>query len=256
MLTSENLHFINSKYSLYIQTLGQLRILNKNSYLTFKRSNPKRLQLLKVIIALGGKGVPVSTLLDIIWPESDGDKAFHSFEMALHRLRKDIGSPDCIQLFDGLVGINPEICTIDLWTFDKKLKSVFTTLDAEELFQRGMQLLQIYRGEFLSCTDGIVISTTRAHYRQQFLNALCHIGRQLENGKLHSKAIYLYLQGIALGGLPEALYQGVIRCHIKLDQREEAIKSFKLLEERLQIEYGLIPSSETERLIQTILVYT
>ena len=46
----------------------------------------------KLAIALGGTAVAVDRLATLLWPDAEGDAARNSFDNALHRLRKLLGS--------------------------------------------------------------------------------------------------------------------------------------------------------------------
>ena len=72
-----------------ISTLDIFQIRTEKGPLTFGRKAPLfPLRLLKVLISLGGKDIPLSTLGDILWPDADGDAAYQSVRTTLARLRK------------------------------------------------------------------------------------------------------------------------------------------------------------------------
>ena len=51
----------------------------------------KPLLLLKMLIVLGGVGVGVEQVTDLLWPESEGDAAYSAFTSTLSRLRQIFG---------------------------------------------------------------------------------------------------------------------------------------------------------------------
>ena len=76
----------NWPYPIKIYTLGSFRLLKDDGPFQFTgKVQRKPLEMLKALIALGGKDISESRLCDILWPDADGDSALKSFEMTLHR---------------------------------------------------------------------------------------------------------------------------------------------------------------------------
>jgi LuxR family transcriptional regulator, maltose regulon positive regulatory protein len=105
-----------------IKTLGLFEIHIDGQPLTFGRKAPKKpLHLLKALISLGGRAVPVSRLQDLIWPNEDGDSANNSFVMALLRLRKLLLHDNVIVMQDSCLSLNPKVCRVDVLCDDGEL---------------------------------------------------------------------------------------------------------------------------------------
>ena len=86
-----------------------------------RKVQQKPLALLKVLIALGGRGLPEARLAELLWPEADGDLAHHSFEVALSRLRKLLGKEDALVLREGRLSLSNRHCWVDVWAFERSL---------------------------------------------------------------------------------------------------------------------------------------
>ena len=66
-------------------TLGRFSLLLNGKPAEFGRKAPQRpLELLKAIIALGGREVSSTSLMSALWPDVDGDVAQRSFDTTLH----------------------------------------------------------------------------------------------------------------------------------------------------------------------------
>ena len=78
----------------------------------------KHIAVLKSLLALGGRDVPEARLADKLWPGSEADAAHEALAVNLHRLRKLLGSQDAVDLRDGRISLNPEMCWVDAWTFE------------------------------------------------------------------------------------------------------------------------------------------
>ncbi len=103
-----------------VYTLGRFSLVKSGKPLLFSRKAKKKpIHLLKAIIALGGRGIPKEMVADALWPESDGDRAAQVLATTLHRLRKLLEIPDVVQLDQGCLSINRDLCAIDIWKFER-----------------------------------------------------------------------------------------------------------------------------------------
>lgn len=101
-------------WAVKIYALGQFKVLKDDQPLTFgHRVQRKPLALLKAIIAAGGKNVREEQLLDLLWPDADGDAARVALHSTIHRLRKRLGHEEAITREDEQIGLNDRICWVD-----------------------------------------------------------------------------------------------------------------------------------------------
>ena len=61
-------------------------------------------------------------LAELLWPESDGDMAHHSFIVALSRLRKLLGKEEALVLKEGRLSLSNRHCWVDVWAFERFLR--------------------------------------------------------------------------------------------------------------------------------------
>ncbi len=107
-------------WPLKIHALGQFTLLRDGQPIVFSRKVQKRpLDLLKALIANGGVRTNTSTLIESLWPDSEGDSARVSFDSNLHRLRKLIGVDDVLVLAEGKLSLDPSKCWVDVWAFEE-----------------------------------------------------------------------------------------------------------------------------------------
>lgn len=103
-------------FALHIYALGGFRVLHQRAPLALGRREPRKpLQLLRAIVALGGERVQLSALQDALWPDQDGDAAKAACDVALHRLRKLLGSAEFIRLSGGTVSVDRSLVWADVW---------------------------------------------------------------------------------------------------------------------------------------------
>src|SRR5688572_22971143 len=81
-----------------VYTLGCFTVFTQDMPLTCSgRGQRKRLDLLRSLIAFGGRGVAIPKLAQVLWPDTDGDMAKHALETTLYRLRKLLGDR-CVEM--------------------------------------------------------------------------------------------------------------------------------------------------------------
>ncbi len=139
VLEDPSLHIENWPWSIRIHTLGRFEIFKDDKPIQFTgKVQKKPLELLKVLVALGGKDVAEAQLIDVLWPDADGDIARISFRTTLHRLRKLLGNDDTIQLSGGQVSINAGYCWVDTWAFERMFDEALRSA-SEDRKQQGQK---------------------------------------------------------------------------------------------------------------------
>lgn len=209
-----------------IYALGGLRILVNDQPLSFGRKAPKKpLALLKAIITLGSHGIPQAKLTDMLWPDDDGDSAYHSLGLNLHRLRKLLGSADTILLENGEVSLNEALVWTDEQAFEEALGGATT-----DSAQRATAL-NFYQGDFLDGSDDTpAILAQRERLRALFLRSLLGSASELEQAGDVGQALAWYERGLAVDGRNEDIYHGAIRCHTALGQPAQAQSVFRRMQ--------------------------
>jgi LuxR family maltose regulon positive regulatory protein len=144
-------------WPLKIQTLGEFSLFRNGERVEFSRKAPRKpLDLLKALIAYGGKGVGIERLKDALWPDAEGDAAQHAFNMTLHRLRNLIGIDGALVLTGGRLTLSPRLCWVDAWVLKELVVAatkVFqrreSAFSLEEIDRFEDKALDLYRGPFL-----------------------------------------------------------------------------------------------------------
>jgi len=126
-----------------IYTLGRFDVLISGTPLRFKGRAPVRaLELLGALIAAGDGGAGVGRLSDQLWPDADGFDAYRAFTTTLHRLRRLLNCHDAVRLSAGRLSLDPHLCTVDAWNFERALRGA---VDPEAI----EAVLDSYTGAFL-----------------------------------------------------------------------------------------------------------
>ena len=156
-LDSRQTDSIEWPWPIRISTLDTFQIRTEHGLLTFGRKAPLLpLQMLKVLISLGGHDIPLVQLGDILWPDADGDAAYRSVLTTLARLRKLFDQENVLVVKGGLLSLNFHVCWVDSLAFTQLARA------AEGHWNEGNQdrarvvanrAVALYQGSFLSTDD-------------------------------------------------------------------------------------------------------
>ena len=249
------LNYEESNYPVRIYTLGVFMIERDGKPLVFRgKLQQKPLNMLKGIIAGGAKGVHDEQLIDILWPEAEGDAAHNAFKMALSRLRRLIGSNEAVRFHKGLVMLDSSRCWVDAWVFEQMASGV-------ENHRRGRQrpslrsvekmgkAFDLYKGKFLPADTAQVWTVyTRARLRRRFLRLVCALAAYCEDSGNIEEAAECFERALDIESMTEEFYQHLMACYQKLGRNAEAVAVYRRCREALDAGLGISPSTKTEAL--------
>lgn len=239
-----------------IQTLEQFKLLVDGEPVSFSRKVPHRpLALLKVLVALGARDVAEEKVLDLLWPDAEGDLAQQAHRTALARLRGLLGHEAAVTLKGGRLSLSNRHCWVDAFAFERLLvqaeqarkKIPSMTAQAMKCLETA---LSIYRGPFLPGEDAPWAVLMRERLRSKFLRAVETLGRLREEAGDWEAACVCYRRGLEVDDLPEGFWRRLIACHARLGQQAEALAVFRQCEATLRAALGVRPSPETEALVK------
>jgi two-component SAPR family response regulator len=269
-------------WPLKIFTFGKFVVQRNDAPLAYSRKAPKKsLELLRLLVALGGKSVREDRLTELLWPDAEGDKAHKALNVAIVRLRELFGIKDALQVSEGAVSLDEHYVWTDARAFEKLVQEAeqalrsapdqvegrlhFGTRSAElkvrksairnqqsEILQRLEKALQLYRGPFLGDEKQFWAIGPRERFRDAFLRAVEVLGARWERQRQWRKAVDVYDRGLAVDDLIEKFYVRMMACHLRLGSQAEALAVYRRLQKTLKA-YGVTPSSESEELSRTVL---
>src|SRR5271168_4925103 len=106
-----------------VHVLGRFRLLTGNTPITIPPRLRKPQELLQALIAFGGTEVGAGKLADLLWPDSEGDAAYHALESALYRLRQLLGESSAVAMAGGKLTLDRRQFWVDVWTFESELRA-------------------------------------------------------------------------------------------------------------------------------------
>ena len=232
-------------------SLGRFSILGNDYYLEFSgKGQRKSLELLKTLIAMGGREVGELRISEALWPDSEGDVAHSTFAVTLHRLRKLLG-PNTLILSEGRLTLNPKYCWVDVWALDRlfgELKNlIFSRQQDSQLIKYVVnEIINLYHGPYLGFEDEQAwYLSYRDKLHTKYLSSIQMVCAFLEKSNQYEQCIELYEKGLEIDDLSEKLYLKLMQCYFNLGFYAEAIKVYERCQRILSAHYGVTPSHET-----------
>src|ERR1700690_3624030 len=234
-----------------VHVLGRFRLLTGDTPIT----NPPRLrkpqELLQALIAFGGTEVSAGALIDALWPDSEGDAAYHALESALYRLRQLLGARDAVRMEGGKISLNRDQFWVDMWEFEEELQRIHDPKATG--IERISRLRRLYQGHFLQHeTEKPWVLNARQELSDRLLRAIRDVARECEPLGRWEDAASLYRFGIELDSLNEGLYRGLMLCHQQLGDHSEALQAYRRCRELLTRFLGIPPNAKTQALYHSV----
>ena len=238
-----------------IATFGRFELLVGDAPVEISGKGPGRpMELLKVLIALGGSGVRADQLGDALWPHVDADYAHKSFTATLHRLRRLFGEEDALLLRDGRLSLDSGTVWVDLWSlerviadFDEALRGPGGGAPALALHALSNEALALYRGPFLPDeSEQPSYLACREHNRARLLRCLTRVARTWEEAGKGEAAADCYLRLIDADPLFEAPYRNLMLSYQRCGEPGEARATYERLRTLLGAKLKVMPSAETQ----------
>jgi len=231
--------------------LGRFRLTKGEMPVTISPRLRKPRELLQALIAFGGTEVNAGVLIDALWPDSEGDAAYHALESALYRLRQLLGARDAVLMEGGKVSLNRDQLWVDMWEFESELQPPHDPeADGNERIGR---LRLLYQGHFLQHeSEKPWVLKARQELCDRLLRAIRDAARTCESECRWEDAANLYRSGIELDTLNEGLYRGLMLCHRELGDLGEALQAYRRCRELLTRFLGIAPNAKTQALYHSV----
>jgi len=245
-------------WPLKIYTLGRFGLIKDGVPLRFAgKVQHKPIEMLKALIAFGGRNVTEEKLCDLLWPNAAGDDAHKSFIVTLHRLRRLLGDDHFILNSEGLLALNQHCCWVDAWSFNRLAGQARTMLnggsqDLSPAINANQKAISLYNGHFLAGdTDRQWSFSMRERLRGKMLHIVSATGLYWEEAGEWRKAVDCYLKGLETDDMVEENYQRLMVCHQHMGDRGAALSIYKRCCTALATA-GIKPSSKTKYIYETL----
>ena len=230
-------------WPLALRAFGDFSIVRDGVPLVSKgKAQRKPLELVKALVAHGGRSVDATMLTGLVWPDAEGDDAKTSFDSNLYRLRKLLDVDGALQLAEGKLSLNPELVWLDVWAFE-------AALDAGDV----EAALALYRGHFLALDAPVPWTLpVRDRLQARLVRAVLAAGDALEGARDWARARALYERTLEVDNLAEAIYRRLMVCQREAGDPTGALTTYRRCRELLSIVLSRPPSAETEAVRATL----
>ena len=246
-------------WMLCIYTLGRFGLTRHGEkFPGSANEKSKPLELLKVLLAFGGRGVSELKMMNHLWPDADGDKARCSFDTTLFRLRQLLGVPDAIQVQKGNMTIDPHCCWVDSWAFERLLNRAEILLhkngeNSRPAFLLAHKAFRLYHGAFLTQdNDENWSNSMRKKLQNRFARGIEFFGMHLETAGQWQEAAGLYRQAVEKSPFSEIFYQRLMFCLHRLQRTAEALDVYADCCQMLHNSLDRRPSPATEMIYRAL----
>ncbi|MFO1413160.1 MAG: hypothetical protein U1F10_04490 [Burkholderiales bacterium] len=176
-----------------IEALGRFRVALAGRRMAdeLARTSTKPLELLRAIVALGGRHVAVDRLVALLWPGKGRVGARSAFNVTLLRLRRLLGDDTLVAMSANVVSLDAGRVDVDRWRLESALAAAegSTVADRRDALAT---LVACYAGPLLPDDEAGWMEAERRRLRLRVDAALAHGASQLapvEAGSLLSRAL-------------------------------------------------------------------
>ena len=240
-------------WRLRIHALGGFAIERDDERLRFEgKAQKKPLELLKALVSSGGDAA-VDALIDQLWPDVDAKDPRAAFEMTLSRLRKLLDVEGAVVFSDGRLQLNRRLVWCDAQAFDTLAERLRTQLrehtEVPAVVALAARTSAVYGGPLLGSESPAQWALgARERLASRWRRAVTETGAWLASRSHWAEAADVYEQGLAHDPLAEALFCGLMRCHIALGANAQALLVYRRLRDALARVLQVTPGAEAEAL--------
>jgi ATP/maltotriose-dependent transcriptional regulator MalT/DNA-binding SARP family transcriptional activator len=249
---------------LEVNALGPLQIRLHGTVVPEKAwSRRKAKALFAAFLTERRRALPKARLLDLLWPDLDGDKADGSFRVALNALQQALPLPAeggqgrrIIERDGSLYRLNriPGV-RIDADDFENGLDAA-SAADASEAATLTLyrQALSTYGGQLLADMEGDLpwIEPERERLQRRFVTGALRFAGLLIEQAQPDEAIHWAERILQEDILVEEAYRRLIQAHAAAGDRARAVLAFERCEQVMADELGVTPMPETLRLFEAV----
>ena len=242
---------------IFVRLLGAFRLYKNGLPVTVRVKG--RTELLLASLAMRcGEGVPREVILDEVWPAAEPALAGQALNSLVYALRKSLGDaidgqPPVI-VANGAYYLNLDAgVTVDIARFDTLARTGDRMLQehSTEAMSYYRRAIGLYGGDLL-IGDGHQSLIERERLRARYLRLLARCAsHDYEAGDLDSclESALLLLEH---DPCREDAHRLVMRCHVLMGERAQAMRQYMLCEQILRTEFDAEPEQATRALFQLV----
>lgn len=243
-------------WRLRVRVLGPLTVERDGHPLRWTGKTPRKpLELLSLLAAHGGGPVAADWLISALWPSLEADAPKASLEMAVARLRKLLDWPEAVTVADGHVSLPTHLVWCDASAFEQRAERALALDERHPQRAAAIDAALALYGQPLLGTETLAgpLQLARERLALRWQALVQAAGLALEKTGDWPAALAWYQRALAADVLCEPTYRALMRTHLALNERAEAIRVYRRCRDLLASVLGIEPNAATRAMYDAAL---
>ncbi|MCA2218006.1 AfsR/SARP family transcriptional regulator [Jidongwangia harbinensis] len=243
---------------LLICLLGGFRVVAHDAALPVRASG-KSATLLSTLALRDRHWAPREALLGVLWPDAASERSTHSLNSLVHLLRQTLGraiegAPPVIYSAGGyelnaVAGVGTDIAEFDALVRDAN--RLADTGDMSGAVESWLRAVALYQGDLTETCDLHTV-VERERLRASYLTLLSRLADHRFGVAEYPSALAYAMRLLAHDPCREDAHRLVMCCHVRLGERAQALRQFRVCHHVLAAEFAALPEPLTMRLYDRI----
>lgn len=239
--------------------LGGFRLLKAGRPFTIRPGGRTESLLFALALAPRSVGLPRDDLIRMVWPEVDSGLSVQGLNTLVYALRRSLGDAlggqGPVVRDDGRYRLNAEAgVDVDVDRFEWGIDAADRLARAgepERAIGRYHDAVSLYEGDLVVGSD-IQHVLERERLRARYLSARGRLAEyHLAHGEIDA-ALSDALDILAHDPCREDAHRIAMRCQVRLGQRAQALRQYRICREILEVEFQAAPERETDELFELV----
>lgn len=207
----------------------------------------KAQELFAYLLHHRSKPVRKDILIDLFWPDTDWKKGTAQLYTAIYQIRKkleELGVNIHISNFDEGYLLDCSGVRLDVDEWENGLSTVAPL--ASETLAEHMDLLNMYRGDYLADYDYLWAESERQRLRMRWMHHARQVVDFFKATKRYAEAVDLYHRLLGVDPHAEEWYMKLMQLYDEYGDRESVVKYYEQLKKMLHDEFDVEPSPSVQ----------
>ena len=200
-------------------------------------------------------GASIEAAADANWPDTSARRGRERFWTALGNLRSRLRGPgnDGVEILvkaGDSYRPDPAVLDVDLWDFEAAIADATRAADPAQTAAALRVAIDAYGGDFCPALDAIWVEPVREDLHRRALDAHLRLAELYADDQPEA-ALGVLERAVVVDPICEEAYRRLVILQAKLDRRDAAQRTWRLLQGRLA-ELDLEPEEATEQLVHEL----
>jgi DNA-binding SARP family transcriptional activator len=247
-----------AQWPVLICQLGGYQLL-KDGHPVALKSGGKAELLLTLLVLEEGLPLTRDLVLERLWPDTELQLAAQSLHSLIYSLQKQLsdalhGEPPIVYS-EGRYQVNEPVGVgSDIWLFESLTEAAQRHArqnDIDHAVELCRRAIDLYRGDLVA-SDGMRAIIEREQLRARYLTMLARLAGHYFGRANYAACLNVVQRVLASDPCREDAHRLVMLCHLRLGERAQALRQYRLCQEMLRAEFDAEPEQETTQLFDRI----